>query len=333
MKRRVVAFLLISATGAGTPAFAVPPPGARAAPPVAPAKPKDRADELFDQGTAAADAGRLPEAEAKFREAWGLKQTHDIAGNLAIVERRLGKHREAAAHLTWALDHFPPTESSSARKALEQELKLARAELSALRVRLNVDGAEVTVNGRAAGSTPVAAEVLVDPGSVTIAARRDGYVAAEQTITMAKGESREVSLTMAAVVADAPRRSVVPGAVLGGVAGAALVTGIGLLAGFRAKSSTAQGQYDAILQAGNSCVTGAANHDPRCASLYGTASTGNTLQKAGVGALIGAGAAAAGTVVYFVLPSPRPGTPSSGGLHIVPALSPTAAGLVFSGVL
>ena len=127
------------------------------------------------------------------------------------------------------------------------------------------------------------------------------------------------------------RRSVVPGAVLGSAAGAALVTGIGLFAGGRAKQSSIQAQHDAIASAGRSCVAGAPNEDPSCADLYSSASTANTLEKAGVGLMIGGGAAGIATALYFLLPPSSSATPNAGGLRITPTVSASTAGLILSG--
>jgi hypothetical protein len=306
-------------------------PGPRPAAPPAPPKAHDRADELFDEGAAAYHAGRLPEAEEKLTQAWTIKKTHDIAGNLGVVEFNLGKFPQAAQYLTWALQHFPPTESSKARRGYEQLLEKARAQSASMRIRVNVDGAEITVNGRAVGTTPMADEVFVAPGTANVVARRDGYATAQQGVAVAQGEAREVSLVLEPITSKPERRSVVPGVVLGSVAGVALVTGIGLFAGGRSKASSARDLHDAILKGGVGCVSGAAHQDPKCEELYSTTSTGNTLQKAGVGLMIGAGAAAIGTLIYFVLPSPRSGAPTSGALRVTPTLLPNNAGLVFSG--
>src|SRR6185436_12668476 len=100
MQSRIVASLvLLAALGAGetSPASAAPlppkttpktapktapaPPPAPAAdpaPPPAPAKPKDKADLLFDEATAAFDEGKLDEALAKLTAAWKLKESFDI---------------------------------------------------------------------------------------------------------------------------------------------------------------------------------------------------------------------------------------------------------------
>src|SRR5262245_20529051 len=142
--------LLVAATltASGTAFAQAPKASARPAAPAAPAKTPDRADELFQQAADAFDAGRYPEAQAKLEAAWAIKKTYDIAGNLGVVEVKLGKYTAAAEHLSWALLHFPPTETNKARRGYEQELAKARAEVAALRIRVSTDGAEITVNGR-----------------------------------------------------------------------------------------------------------------------------------------------------------------------------------------
>ena len=329
MLRHLTKLLVAATLCVSAPALADDPrAGARTGTPSAAKSAPDHADELFEQATAAYDAGRLPEAHAKLLQAWALKKTHDIAGNLGVVELKLGENAQAAEHLTWALQHFPPTEADQAKHGFEQKLAKARAQIGALRVRVSVDGAEVTVNGRAMGRAPLDDEVFVEAGAVRVSARREGYATVEQTVSVAKGEAREVVIPL--VAAKPAGRSVVPGVVLGSAAGAALITGVGLFAAGRSKLSSAHDAYDAIRNAGHSCVAGAANADPGCADLQSTASASNTLQRAGVGLLIGAGALGVGSVIYFMLP-PSSASTRTGALRVTPALSPANAGLVLSG--
>jgi hypothetical protein len=319
-----IAVLCRSSTALAQPRGAGARPGSAAAP----AKVLDRADELFEQGAAAYHAGRLAEAEDKLGQAWGLKKTHDIAGDLGVVEFKLGKLALAAEHVSWALRHFPPTESDQARQGFEDVLAKARPQIAALRIRVSVDGAEVRVNGRAIGDAPIVDEVFVDPGTTSVIARRNGYAPAEQAILLAKGEAREVSLVLQPTGGE--HRSAVPGVVLGGVAGAALVTGLSLFAAGRSKLSTAHRLHDAIVNAGHNCVTGSANADPSCAELKSTVSSSNTLQSAGVGFVIGAGAAATAMVIYFVARASS-SCASSSSLVVAPSLFRGGTGLAFSG--
>jgi hypothetical protein len=327
--RFLFAFLLAGLVlGTGPMAAAHPLPVDPRSKPEAP-KTKDRAEELFDQATAAFDAKRYAEAEAKYEEAWRLKQTYDIAGNLGVTKRQLGKNREAAQHLAWALAHMPPSEGPSTRKGLEQEFQKARATVGAIRVRVNVDAATIMVNGRDAGTTPLADDVFVEPGAVRVQAKHDGYVTVEQTLTVAMGTTGEVSLALVPVPAE--RRSIVPGAVLGGVAGVALVTGIGLMVGGAVKHANNTNLNRAITQAHHSCVTGATNLDSQCGALASGASTADTLNHAGIGVLVGAGAAAVGSVLYFVWPQSKPSASREGGFRFVPTASMNGGGVLLSG--
>jgi PEGA domain len=284
----------------------------------------EQSSALYQQARALQVRAKWAEAEAAYQAAWELRHTFDIAGNLGDCELHVGQPREAAEHLSYALKNVPAGVLPEQSSALKRMLKEAQAQIGTLRVTVNVAGAHVFVDGRAVDDP--AGEVFVDPGTRTIEARVTGYSPAQQTLEVRAGTSERVELTLAAI-----RRSVVPGAILGGVAGAALVTGIGVFAAGRAKASTAQGVYEMISRAGNSCVTGASNDDPRCGGLQSTASTSNTLQRAGVGLWIGAGATAAAALLYFTLPSPSSGKPSDGALRVAPTASSGAAGLVFSG--
>jgi hypothetical protein len=302
-------------------------PAPRPTAPISPPKVQDRADELFDLGAAAYHAGRYAEAEEKLSQAWALKKTHDIAGNLGVVEFKLGKHPQAAQHITWALQHFPPTESGQARRGYEQLLDKARAESAVLRIQVNVDGAEISVNDRSVDP----GEVFVEPGTASLVVRRAGYIPSRQEVSIVKGESRNISIALVPVAGKPERRSVVPGAVLGGVGGAVLITGIALVATAGAKRSSAHDTYASILQAGHSCVAGAGNFDARCNDLASSSSRSDTMDRAGIGLLIGAGAAAVGSVAYFVWPAPKPSAPTSGALRVLPSFTANGGGFVMLG--
>ncbi|APR75131.1 Dihydrolipoamide acetyltransferase [Minicystis rosea] len=298
-------------------------------PPQAPTKIRDRADELFSEGAKAYVAGRYAEAEQKLEEAWAIKRTHDIAGNLGVVKNKLGKPVDAAQYLAWSLLHFPPTESRRARQGYADELEKTRAEVGALRIRVNVAGAEVTVNGKAMGKAPLETEAFVSPGQASVAAQLEGYVTVQQSVSVVKGDTRDVTLSLVPLAPE--KRSIVPGVVLGSVAGVVLATGIGLFAAYKGKRGDAADLNEAIVKAGGTCVSGGAHYDARCSQLDSTAKGADTLHSASVGLLIGAGAAAAGTAIYFLLPSSKPARDRAAAVRLVPLASPTSGGMLFSG--
>lgn len=327
---RAAVFCLCATTASPFAWSQTPAPGSDAA--------SAQADDLTHRGVNLLKKHQWAEAEELFRQAWALKRSYDIAGNLGLAEAGLGKWRDAAEHLTFALATFPANGKAAHRDLLREKLASAREHVGGLTIEMDAPGAEVLVDGKSVGTAPLAGEVLVEPGAHVVEAQLAGRGAARGEASVVAGGSASVTLALKSEQAPPPpppvvpvKRSVVPGAVLGGVAGAALVTGLGLFAGGRAKLSTAHDMNAAIVGAGHSCVAKAANYDPTCADLYSTASTSNTLQRAGVGLMVGAGAAAVATVIYFVLPTSGSKPSSTGTLRVTPALAPAAAGLVFSG--
>lgn len=286
----------------------------------------DHADELFEQGAAAYDAGRFAEADAKLEQAWALKKTHDIAGNLGVVELKLGKYPQAATHLVWALQHFPPTETDQAKLGFEQQLAKARAQIGTLRVKVDVDGAEVAVNGRAMGPAPLGDELFVDAGTVSVAVRREGYVTAVQAVTLQKGEAREMSITLVPFKPEG--RSSIPAVVLGSVGGAALVGGVVLIGLAEAKRSE---MASLTVATHHTCVVGDPSPQGNCAKLASVTSNADRLGDIGVGGMVVAGVAAAGVATYLLWPAPRREARAAHVVRVLPLVSAGGGGVFFSG--
>jgi PEGA domain len=285
-----------------------------------------RVADLYKRGNALYDEKKWIEAEPLYLEAWRLKKTYDVACNLGALELDLGKPREAAGYFAFALREFPAGGKAATHETLKVRLALARAEVGTLHVRVNVAGAEVSVGDRLVGKAPIEDELFVSPGAVRVSASAPGYEQTFQSVQVTKGGSVDVVLTMKEL-----RRNVVPGAVLGGLAGAALVTGVVLEAVAASKHATNSSLNRAIIEAQNSCVAGASNFDPRCSTLQSSSSTVDTLGRAGVGAFVGAGALAAGSLVYFLWPKSKTPAPASGGIRVVPTVSTTGGGIFLSG--
>lgn len=283
--------------------------------------------QLFEQAQAAFAKGDKKGAYDAYKAAWALQKSYDIAANLGVVELKLGKHRDAAEHLAYSLDNFPPTGEEAHQKATERKLAEAVKEIGRLHVQVSVPGASVTVNGAPAGAAPIAATIYVDPGPTVVEAKLAGYIDARKQLALNKGGEETVSLTL--VPLPPARRSIVPGAVMGSLAGAALVTGVVLEVVAANKRSSVETTSAAILDARRSCITSAVNYDARCADLTDSAHSSDRLHDAGIGVLVGAGALAAGTVAYFLWPTPAQGR--AGGLLPAPIITATGAGLSLSG--
>jgi len=138
-----------------------------------------------------------------YSKAWNAKQHFTIAANLADVEYRLGKYRDAATHLQFFIAHLPP-EYANQRAGAEQRLEQCKSHLIGVRVTVNVPGATVLLDGVELGRAPLPEEIWLEPGSHSLEAQSLGYTGARRDFSASLGESREVSLALGAPPSEAP---------------------------------------------------------------------------------------------------------------------------------
>ncbi|XYH97336.1 hypothetical protein ACMHYB_57860 [Sorangium sp. So ce1128] len=302
----------------------------------------ERADALVKQGNALANKDRWAEAEPLFQEAFRLKQSYDIAGNLGLAESALGRWRQAAAHLRFALDGFPANGKPEHRKLLELSFQRARAEVGALAVDVDTAGAAVLVDGEPAGFAPLGREVFVEPGAHTVEARLAGREGATLRVEVPKGGSATAELRLPARRAEpippgrqAPRPAaavrelpLVPVLVGGGLALIGLGTGVGLTVAANAKSSDAR-SLRAQVSTSWACHAPAAEMEARCSSLHDALRAKDSLTNGAVGAFIVGGVLLAGTAGFVVWDRLRDGRSTAVG--VVPSVGPRAGGVTVVG--
>lgn len=184
---------------------------ARAEP--APPANDDEARARFVQATEAADRGDLETARALYASVWLVRQTYDVAMNLAEIEAHLGRDADAATHAACALALFPPSEDPDTRRHLAALLERSRTGLAEVTVTAPA-GARVSVDGGFVGTAPLAAPVFLLPGRRALEAASGGRTTRTDieaktderhaaTLTFAE-DSGEASGAGAAAPAEAP---------------------------------------------------------------------------------------------------------------------------------
>jgi hypothetical protein len=155
-----------------------------------------QAAALYRAGVTAADEDRAEDARALLLAALRLKQHWQIAANLADAEAATDRYRDAAEHLEFALRTGGDEISPQERKRMVEIYEKARKTVGALTVRVDAPGAEVLVDGKVVGKSPLLGPIFVEAGERTIEARREGYEAASEKRRMAAGASGEVELKL-----------------------------------------------------------------------------------------------------------------------------------------
>lgn len=210
---------------------------------------EDQVVQHYEVGVKAAKAAQWAEARDAFVSAWRIKQHWQIAANLGRAELALGDHRGAAEHLTFFLREAPAGVSAEEQESARVMLEAARAKVGAMTIAVNVDDAEVLIDGKVVGRTPLAHPVFVDPGRRVIEAQREGYATIRKPTEIAAGSTSTVELRLvkpvpvqtqpAAPLPSAPggpRRELI----ISGILVSAAATGLGVTSAILAHSRNAE---------------------------------------------------------------------------------------------
>jgi hypothetical protein len=310
------------------------------------------ADELFRKGKAAFDAGRFEQAYSFHRAAWGLKQTYDIAGNLAQVELKLGKPREAAEHIAFALAHFPPSAQGSQidrRDGMKKVLEGLRQQLGSIRIKVTPADARVAIDGNWLNRASAGDDIFLDPGTHTIEGELKGYQKETTTIHTVAGMNQDANLSLRPDEIKAPFvrpiASVTPPpsgstpapsdrtslAIVGtgaGIGSAFIAGGVGTLI-----VSIGKGNDRASLreQVGSSsaCWSGSLPVASKCTDLSEASAAERTFRGLAITGFAVGGAVLGATLGYALWP--RSKSKQGGHLHVVPTLDVQSGGFVVLG--
>ncbi|WP_437735032.1 hypothetical protein [Sorangium sp. So ce1335] len=292
--------------------------------PGAPGDDSARAVRRYSDGVAAAREGRWPEAYAAYLEAWRLKQHFQIAANLARAELRIGKHRDAAEHISFFLREAEGV-SDSDRALARQMLDEARAHIATLSLVVSRAGATVLVDGVPVGTSPLGREVYVEPGERRLEARIEGEAPAQTSAALAPGASQEVELRFvdraapAAIQPRAPQRrppaapdrgASGPSVALIAAGGAAAGIAVGTAVALRVLADrSAHAGSDAAVPGADSCYSSGppARHHARCPEVHEHRTEAARLYNASTGVFVAAGVLGAATVGHALYGALRAG--------------------------
>lgn len=159
----------------------------------APSYAQQSEDELLNRCYRLRTRGRFDDALAQCEAAVRTSRTGRSLAQLALTEIALGRWTAAAEHLTQAMaDRTHPWVQRN-RAVLDEAMTRVRPHVGVLEVEATEPGATVSVNGGDARPLPLAAPLLVAPGSVELDVRSPGGDVVRRTVTLAAGQaSREV---------------------------------------------------------------------------------------------------------------------------------------------
>jgi len=280
-----------------------------------------RARTLTREGIDAFKAGKNEQAVQALSGAWAIRQTYDVAGALAQAELALERYRDAAEHLDYCVNHYSPMDSEHKQRVVKAALVQVKTMVATLELSVDLEGAEVIIDNRPVGRSPLPGAVYLDPGEHQLEARH-GDDQVSQALTVQAGHAYPVALKLGATKAKAAERaapSYIPAVVASSVGAAALIGGVVFLLEANNKGT----QRDDLLETlpgTNPCGPQNPNASTcnEIGSLADEQKTFRTISIVGFGV-----AAAAGVATYFLWPR----TPDRAQLGLRAMMLPTRSGL------
>jgi hypothetical protein len=321
----VLGFIALTVPGLPSVAHADPPP---AVPQQA-----SEADAHFREGVALYKEQSFAAALVEFRKAYAVQPDWHVLYNIGITQLEL---RDAAGALT-ALDRYMHEASriSDKRKAevLEQLEKL-RGRVGTLRVAVNREGAEITIDDVSVGKSPLPGPVVVNIGPRRVVAMLPSGQKVSRLVDVASRDSVAADLVFAeeapanVAIAPPPSPLVAPAPFPEAPPPAQRkhdYLWVGIVAtGTLAAAGTVTGLL--ALKAKTNAENDAAEFGTSASSLEDANSQKHTL--AGVtDVLFGSALVAAGVTMYFGLRHPAAPTASSTGSALAISLAPSGVSL------
>ncbi|HEY5374155.1 MAG TPA: PEGA domain-containing protein [Polyangiaceae bacterium] len=280
------------------------------------------ADTFVAEAKAALAAGNAHEALHGFREAWALAKTPEIAGNLAIIEASFGRHRDAAEHFQFALSHLPSDATTEQKQAVAAGLDTEKQQVVTLVIRGAPVGARLSIDGEPFGTAPYTDNLYAEPGRHDVRAEALGYQSLTERVDGSAGVTLAVQLALRPVDASPTatsserqgqelgteqpglRTTAKPSPVVLVVGGGVTVAGAALGAVFLLKANTAQDEASSDrgkLPEVNACGLGTP-HGAQCSALHNANVAVDRDRNVAVASFVVGGAAAAGSLVYWLWP-------------------------------
>jgi hypothetical protein len=316
---------------------------------------------LLDAAVERFAAGDLEGARESFAAAWRLRKDVTIASNLADIEMKLGRYRDAAEHLSFCVRHAT---DESVRREAARRLADCRPFVGNVHVTVDTQAATVLLDGAPIGHAPIERELWLAPGTHTLQAQHQGRSSAMQTLQVRGGDEVKIELKLAPSVAPAPpanaikpkpqkagapTRAAAPDStnelkfysMIGGSVVGAAALGAGLLWTFSANSSEnsanalltrvkAEGD-PSLAETNGSCSVAASSPPAECGQLKGAWESVDRSRNLATGAFITGGVLLAGTVAaYFFWPEGHEPTRKA-TLDVAPWSQGEANGVQLSG--
>lgn len=161
------------------------------------------ASKRFRRGVQLYREGAFRAALIEFNRAYALKPHYRLLYNMGQTQLELGDYLAATEALRTYLEEGGSEVAPARRAEVEKKLANLRERVAFIAITVNRDGAEVFVDDRNVGKSPIAKSVAVNLGRHRVSARGDDDATASQVVDVAGGDVAEVELNLEATDQEA----------------------------------------------------------------------------------------------------------------------------------
>ena len=150
----------------------------------------------YDLGLKLYAEGEFRLAVIEFERTYQITNDYRVLYNIGQVRIQLGNYAKAIGFLNEYLKLGADKISEERKKAVEADLEMLASRTGKVRIAANVAGADILVDDLVVGQSPMTEDVLLDAGEHKITARKSGYDARAQQVTLAGRDATQISIKL-----------------------------------------------------------------------------------------------------------------------------------------
>lgn len=159
----------------------------------------ERAGKHFERGLELYQEGEYALALIEFERAYDLVPDYRVQYNVGQVSIQVARYARALSALNNYLEDGGELIPEERRAEVEKDIEMLKGRTAKVAITSNIDGAEIVVDDLVIGTTPMDDPALLDAGVHRIEVRHTDYQTKRDQVTLAGGDSIDLSFELVPV--------------------------------------------------------------------------------------------------------------------------------------
>jgi hypothetical protein len=165
----------------------------------------DEASRRFKSGVSFYKDNDFAAAMVEFKHAYELLPNFAVLYNIGRTARELKDYAAALAAFEQYLGDGGTKVSPARRKEITAAIDELRHKVGKIKIAASADGAEISVDDRSVGQSPLPASIVANVGQHKVSASLTGHTPAQRMVDVASMEEAAVTLDLPKIEASVPR--------------------------------------------------------------------------------------------------------------------------------